>query len=155
MHLCSDIAILSRPTALDIHLAAHILVLLAPKYPEPVLQNLVTESYPKLVAHAIRVRTQLMTTLPHSSHQSTPTSFSLSSLLPRLQITRRGADTTSKEDVQFARIRWGFFGLALGSVFAYFAVVGSPIRIIVKTPGRQERFTQEDKQDLDGNADDD
>ncbi|EIN07269.1 hypothetical protein PUNSTDRAFT_104876 [Punctularia strigosozonata HHB-11173 SS5] len=45
----------NRPTTLDITLAAHVLLLTKPPYPDPLLQNLLNDSYPTLVAHAERV----------------------------------------------------------------------------------------------------
>ncbi|KAG8907397.1 hypothetical protein FRB99_004422 [Tulasnella sp. 403] len=45
------------PSSLDIHLAAHILLILHAPLPNPLLKTLILESYPHLVDHALLVRT--------------------------------------------------------------------------------------------------
>lgn len=47
--------------------------------------------------------------------------------------TRRNPD-----EVRSDRLRWGFFGLAIGSIIAYFAILGSPILIVINVPRASE-----------------
>ncbi|TFK76339.1 hypothetical protein BDN72DRAFT_808740 [Pluteus cervinus] len=122
-----------KPTTLDVVLAAHILFLVNPTYPDRFLQDYVMVSYPSLVAHAQRVYGAAMSTpLPVST--PVPSGYNLWSLVPKFPIGNKSRPARNQEDVQFDRIRWGFFGLAIGSVVAYFATVGSPIRLIVDVP---------------------
>jgi sorting and assembly machinery component 37 len=53
----------------------------------------------------------------------------------------------TQEDIQYERLSWGFIGLALGSVAAYIAVMGSPIRLSIQEVGELD---EEDDGDDDG-----
>jgi len=86
-----------RPSLLDATVAAHILLLSRPPFPDPLLQDLVNNSYPSLVAHANRV---------HDLTLSAPLST---------------IDATTESDVWETRLRFAFFGLALGGIITYSA----------------------------------
>lgn len=74
---------------------------------------------------------------------------SLWDLIPSRR-TVRAAQTKSSgrtdEDVQYEKLTLGFIGLALGSVVGYFALLGSPIRIVVRKvdkDGEEEEYEEE------------
>jgi len=118
----NDFFFSDRPTTLDIVLAANTLLLLNPPYPDPFLQALLIDSYPALSSHARRVYAHAMRSgSPTRSTQNL--NFSWSSLIPWPPVTKKQAEKSS-EDVHYDRMRWGFYGLAIGSVAAYLAVVG-------------------------------
>lgn len=85
------------PSLLDATVAAHILLLSRPPFPDPLLQDLVNNSYPSLVAHANRV-------------------YDLTLSAPLSTI-----DATTESDVWETRLRFAFFGLALGGIITYSA----------------------------------
>ncbi|KAG7092638.1 hypothetical protein E1B28_008979 [Marasmius oreades] len=85
------------PTLLDITVAAHLLLLLVPPFPDPLLQGLINTSFPSLVIHADRMRKDAL---------------NMSNL-------RKSMRTSSFEDVWLQRLRFGFFGVALGGIAAY------------------------------------
>ncbi|EJD41062.1 hypothetical protein AURDEDRAFT_186723 [Auricularia subglabra TFB-10046 SS5] len=57
-----------RPTSLDLLLAAHILLLVAPPYPDPLVGTLVQESYPSLATHARLILSLAFPTHPGPKH---------------------------------------------------------------------------------------
>ncbi|KAF7338131.1 hypothetical protein MVEN_02037900 [Mycena venus] len=71
-----------RLTTLDIVLAAHILVIIKPPFPDRLLSDLLTDSYPTLVSHAERILARSLE-LPPPIHTS-PGGHSIWSLLPSL-----------------------------------------------------------------------
>lgn len=111
-----------RPTTLDIVLAAHVLLLLNPPYPDPFLQTLIDTSYPTLSAHARRVYAQALGSGSPARSALIPR-FSWSSLIPWPPATKKQIKK-SPEDMHYDRMRWGFYGLAIGSLAAYMVVVG-------------------------------
>ncbi|THU87226.1 hypothetical protein K435DRAFT_762703 [Dendrothele bispora CBS 962.96] len=96
-------------TTLDVVVAAHVLLLVYPPFPDPILQNLLKSSYPSLVSHAERVF-QHVKDAPISTRRASKTE-SLSSLLPNMYT----------DDVWVIRLRWAYFGLTLGGIVAYTA----------------------------------
>ncbi|KAJ7097741.1 hypothetical protein B0H15DRAFT_822415 [Mycena belliarum] len=116
-----------RLTSLDVALAAHILVILKPPFPDPLFSDLLVKSYPTLVAHAERIL-QKSLDLPAPVHSS-PNSHSISSLFPSFgNINRTPARSDkSDEDREFELVSWGWTALAVGSVGLYFLAIGSPL----------------------------
>ncbi|KZV97021.1 hypothetical protein EXIGLDRAFT_764775 [Exidia glandulosa HHB12029] len=57
-----------RPTSIDLLLAAHVLLLVDPPYPDPLIGTLITESYPSLAAHARLILSLAFPTPPGPSH---------------------------------------------------------------------------------------
>ncbi|KAF9265552.1 hypothetical protein L218DRAFT_923891 [Marasmius fiardii PR-910] len=84
-----------RPSILDVVVAAHSVLLLVPPFPDPLLQDLINTSFPSLAIHADRMRKLAL----HTSKFRTTTSCS--------------------EDIWLNRIRFAFFGIALGGIAAY------------------------------------
>ncbi|KAF8921108.1 hypothetical protein CPB85DRAFT_1428126 [Mucidula mucida] len=73
----------NKPTTLDVVVAANILLIVRPPFPDDLLQGLVKTSYPLLISHAERVHS---TAFPES-HAIVPViqeGFSLMSLIPRI-----------------------------------------------------------------------
>ncbi|KAF5389807.1 hypothetical protein D9757_003701 [Collybiopsis confluens] len=99
-----------RPSLLDAVVAAHILLLLRPPFPDPLLQDLVNNSYPSLCAHANRTYDQTLSTPLPARTQSV--SSSLQSLIPPDWRGEQG-------DVWVTRLRFAFAGLTLGGMFTY------------------------------------
>ncbi|KAK7020448.1 hypothetical protein R3P38DRAFT_3397759 [Favolaschia claudopus] len=82
-------------TTLDIMLAAHVLLIVKPPFPDKLLADLLNDSYPTLVSHAEHILSRSM--------QSPP------SILPQ----RR---EKSEEETRYERVTWGWVALALGSI---------------------------------------
>ncbi|KAL0577949.1 hypothetical protein V5O48_004056 [Marasmius crinis-equi] len=89
----------SEPTLLDITIAAHILLLLVPPFPDPLLRDLLNKSFPDLVAHAERMRKLTLDT-------------------PGFPKAKKG-DGEENGDVWLTRLRFGFFGIAVGGFAAH------------------------------------
>ncbi|KAJ7172280.1 hypothetical protein C8R46DRAFT_1085384 [Mycena filopes] len=115
-----------RLTALDVILATHVLLLIKPPFPDTLLSDLLTDSYPTLIAHAERVHARALD-LPAPT-QSSPTGPSIRSLIPSLPATHRRFEK-SEEDVHYERKTWGFFSLVVGSVAMYLLTMGSPVEL--------------------------
>ncbi|KIK57677.1 hypothetical protein GYMLUDRAFT_45841 [Collybiopsis luxurians FD-317 M1] len=98
-----------RPSLLDAVVAAHILLLIRPPYPDPLLQELVTTSYPSLIAHADRLY-DLTLSAPMPTRTESH-SGSLRSLLPM--------DSESEQDIWVTRLRFAFAGLTLGGIITF------------------------------------
>ncbi|KAF5315658.1 hypothetical protein D9611_004914 [Ephemerocybe angulata] len=116
-------------SSLDAALASRIILLLNPPYPEPTIKDLLTTSYPNLVAHAQHVQEQVLgsnaPSIKTESHRHSVWSlipsgiFSRKSPIPRLTIEK------TDEERHVDRMRWGFIGLVFGSLCAYIAVLGA------------------------------
>ncbi|KAJ3857024.1 outer mitochondrial membrane transport complex protein-domain-containing protein [Lentinula lateritia] len=100
-----------QPSLLDAILAAHILLLSRPPFPDPLLQDLVNTSYPSLVAHANRMYARTLSTSLRT-RDAAPGNF-LGTLLPTT------ASTDHESDVWETRLRFAFIGLTLGGIFTY------------------------------------
>lgn len=124
-----------RVSSLDVMLAAHVLLLLNPPYSDPLTKNILLEEFPAIASHAQRTHALAFTStnpMPKLVSGSLPTSF-LRALIPsrpKAQLTLKVVEKTP-EDLQYDKMRWGFFGLTLGCLVAYFVVVGRNIRIVV------------------------
>ncbi|KAJ7156931.1 hypothetical protein C8R43DRAFT_997690 [Mycena crocata] len=116
-----------RLTTLDIVLAAHVLVILKPPFPDTLLPDLFAESYSTLVSHAERVleRSMQFSTLVQSSR-----SHSIWSLFPSLGLLGEKPVEKSEEGLRYERVSWGWAGLAFGSVTLYLITMGNPLQIV-------------------------
>ncbi|KAG6814531.1 hypothetical protein H0H92_000057 [Tricholoma furcatifolium] len=106
-----------KPTTLDIVLAAHILLLVEPEYPDPYIKNLIQDSYPSLILHARRVFGDIMESQDSQLQISCAPKFVWRSLFP--WPPPRWGKRESEEEIQYRRMRWGFYGVALGTMAAY------------------------------------
>jgi hypothetical protein len=122
----------SRTTKLDVLLAAHLLLLLDPPFPDPLISTLLAESYPILVSHARHIQaaaSESPFTVVGNIH-----SYSLGFSI--LQWPRHGHQTKKKprtktaEDVHFDRMRWGWMALAVTGVFFYLWTAGIRISVL-------------------------
>jgi sorting and assembly machinery component 37 len=111
----------SRLTTLDIILAAHVLLIIKPPFPDTLLSDLLTDSYPTLVSHAERILSRSLE-FPAPMYSS-PKGHSIWSLVPSLPVPRR----KSEEDTHYERMTWGWVGLAVGSVGLYLLAIGNPL----------------------------
>lgn len=119
-----------RPSTLDIIVAAHTLLLLNPPFPDPVLKDLMIESYPSLAVHARLVLSQAFLgpiTSPLTYHK--PSTNTWSALIPTF-----GSNTPRPEpselEKEFTRMRWGWIGLAIVSTIGYLWL--NPVIVIVQ-----------------------
>ncbi|KAN0076919.1 hypothetical protein V8E55_010774 [Tylopilus felleus] len=71
-----------RPTSLDVYLAAHILLLADPPFPDDVIQIELTEHYQELIDHARRVQAEATRAPPYAYELVTASQTSPSSLVP-------------------------------------------------------------------------
>lgn len=116
---------LDRLSSVDIIIAAHILLLVNPPFPDSLIKDLVNNSYPALASYAQRIYGRAFEE-GRPPVQSTSPSSSLWALIPSWpkapdQIWK----SKSQEDIYYNRMSWGFVGLAIGSLTAYLvAVVG-------------------------------
>ncbi|KAJ3905044.1 outer mitochondrial membrane transport complex protein-domain-containing protein [Lentinula edodes] len=86
-----------QPSHLDAIVAAHILLLSRPPFPDPLLQDLVNTSHPSLVAHANRMYARTLSA----------------------SLRTRDAAPDHESDVWETRLRFAFIGLTLGGIFTY------------------------------------
>ncbi|KAJ7905718.1 hypothetical protein B0H14DRAFT_2661291 [Mycena olivaceomarginata] len=91
-----------RLTTLDIVLAAHVLVIIKPPFPDRLLTELLVDSYPTLITES------------PPPLRASPQGYSVWSLLPSLAHKQRREKT--EEETQYERVAWGWFTLAAGSV---------------------------------------
>ncbi|KAF8798160.1 hypothetical protein BYT27DRAFT_7265267 [Phlegmacium glaucopus] len=127
----------NRLSSLDVIIAAHILLLVNPPFPGPLIKDLINNSYPNLISYAQRVYTQAFKE-GHSPIQFAPSSSSLWSLIPSWpKALVHSQKSKSQEDINYNRMSWSFIGLAIGSLAAYLVVAGSQTRKLLK------RYSQE------------
>lgn len=117
--------ILCRPTSLDVYLASYILLLIDAPFPDPLLQSLLTESYPTLIAHARLVQLQAFPTSGSDIPLLPPQSHTIRSLFP-WPTSRQAPKSNAKTDdeIRFQRMRWGWIALAVFSATFYIAQSG-------------------------------
>lgn len=117
-----------RLSSIDVIIAAHIIFLVDPPYPGPLIKDLVSNSYPALVSYAQQIYSQAFKAgLPPI--QITSPSSSLWALIPSWPKTPvHLLKPKSQEDIYYNRMSLGFVGLSIGSLAAYIAVVGSQVR---------------------------
>jgi sorting and assembly machinery component 37 len=115
-----------RPTTLDVYLASHILLLLDAPFPDPLLQSLLTESYPTLTAHARQIHLQAFPTTGSNIPLLAPQNYTLRSLVPwqPAKIRKSIPKPKSEEDIWFDRMRWGWIALVVISAVVYVAQSG-------------------------------
>lgn len=98
--------------------ASHVLLLSKAPFPDPLISNLLSESFPTLVKHARLVLFRAFpfpSSLPHLRKADSSPSWRSLIPQPRFGSTRE----SSPVEKQFAYRRWGLFGLAMLSTAAY------------------------------------
>lgn len=107
---------------MDVLVAAHILLLANPPYPDVLLKNLVVETYPTLLSHAQTVFNAALGE-GKSLLRIPPPSLSLWDIIPSWPKGHAAKKESTDEEIKYRQIRWGFFGLALGSLVAYLSII--------------------------------
>ena len=117
-------------------MAAHTLLLLNPPFPDPILEDLITESYPSLAVHARLVLSQAFpdpTVSPLTYHK--PSTHTWSALIPTFgsNIPKPEPDEVEKE---FTKMRWAWVGLAIVSAVGYLWM--NPLIVVVRLSNGEE-----------------
>ncbi|KAF9792053.1 hypothetical protein BJ322DRAFT_1102582 [Thelephora terrestris] len=125
-----------RPSTLDIIVAAHTLLILSPSPPDPVLKDLIIESYPSIAVHARLVLSRAFlgpATSPLTYHTSSTNTWS--ALIPTF-----GSNTPRPEpsevEKEFTNMRWGWVGLVIVSTIGYLWL--NPLVVIVQVGDEDE-----------------
>lgn len=105
---------LHSPTSLDVYLAAHILLLVNPPFPDSVLQALLLENYPSLVDHARRVHAEV-SRAPAYELASPPKRSITSLFIPDRSMTKPGSKPSNPDAVRFRRMTWLWIAFTLGA----------------------------------------
>ncbi|TFY82366.1 hypothetical protein EWM64_g1644 [Hericium alpestre] len=139
-----------RPTTIDVLLASHILLLINPPFPDPLLPSLLSSSYPTLLTHTRRVfSTAFPTPYIEDLHYLPSTGHSLASLLPPLPSLRSLWSTEQKEkseeEKRFDRMRRAWFGMAVVGALAYWMVWGP--KLVIRFAPDEEEYEEEDVED--------
>lgn len=113
--LCSEaVTVMHSMTSLDVYLAAHILLLANPPFPDSVLQVLLLENYPSLVDHARRIQAEVARAPAYEP--APPPKLSILSLFsPDRNMSKPEAKPTNPDIVRFRRMRWMWIAFALGA----------------------------------------
>lgn len=129
-----------RPTTLDVCLASHLLLLMDPPFPDPLLQSLLKESYPTLCAHARRIHLAAFPTTGSDIPLLPAQNYSLGSLIPwPARATKKETPKPkSTEEIKFERMKWGCIALATFSVVFYIARSGIVQAILVAAKNSEE-----------------
>lgn len=122
------------------------LLLLKAPFPDPLLQTVITESYPTLMAHAHLIQSLAF---PPSSKISTITSQSyfLSSLVPKLvfgRVEEKKTTVKHEEEVRFAIMRWAW--IALSSVGVFGVAVSMGLRVQARIQRQIEEIEEEEEE---------
>jgi len=126
-----------RVSSLDVLVAAHVLLLINPPFPDTLLKDLLSQSYPSLVSLSRRVYSAAFES-SNSDITFAPTTTSLWALFPSWPEKRPSTSKESPnntEDLHYTHMRWGFLGLVLGSLAAYLVLVGRQYQITWKVAG--------------------
>ncbi|PPQ63064.1 hypothetical protein CVT24_005919 [Panaeolus cyanescens] len=148
-----------RLSSSDIIIAAHLILLYKLPYPEPVIKELLSESYPSLISYAGGIYDTAFGegNLPL---QLTSDTWSLWSLLPSKpkQKTHSPTDATNlQEEQQFNRMRWSFFGAVAISLVSYIVIVANQYEEVLQdivsqysrtTKSQEEEQMQENDDDV-------
>ena len=114
-------------------MAAHVLLLLKPPYPAPVIQQLLVDSYPTLATHARLMFSQTLEATAAAIPKTAARKLTWKDVLPSTWWGRQ-RHAKSEDEMRFDRIRWSFYGVALGCIAAYIVIVGQVRIAIEETP---------------------
>lgn len=107
-------------------LAAHVVVMIKPPFPDTLLSDLLVDSYPTLVSHAERI---LSRSKEFPAPNNSSRGHSIWSLFPSLAGKVGERVEKSEDDIHHERMSWGWISLAVGSVSLYLITMGSPVRL--------------------------
>lgn len=119
---------ISRPTTLDAIVAAHMLLLLEPPYPAPVIRQLLVDSYPTLVTHARLMFSPTLGATAPAIPKTAAQKLTWKDMLPPSAWSRK-RNAKSEDEIRYDRVRWSFYGVALGCMVAFTAVVVDRARL--------------------------
>ncbi|TFK83503.1 hypothetical protein K466DRAFT_554952 [Polyporus arcularius HHB13444] len=152
----------ASPTTLDVIFAAHTHLLLSLQFPDPLVASVLTESYPRLVAHCDAVLSAALpdrSLLPPVVQNDWKSSLRYILPWPRAPTPRRASLSASsspeakKIEWRYKLWRWGFFGASVLAAAAYlhFATI-----VIVLQPRGSNRAADElpPAEVVEGNGDD-
>jgi sorting and assembly machinery component 37 len=125
----SHVTLPRRPSTLDIIVAAHTLLLLKPPLPDPILKDLIIESYPSLAIHARLVLSQAFpdpNLSPLIYHK--PSTNTWSALIPTFGSNSPKPEPSDLEK-EFTKMRWAWIGLAIVSTIGYLWM--NPLVVVV------------------------
>lgn len=135
----------NRPSTLDVVVAAHLLLLLNPPFPDPIFKDLIIESYPSLAVHARLVLSRAFlgpATSPLTYHK--PTIHAWSALVPTFGSNTPRPEPTEVEK-EFTKMRWGWIGLAIVTTIGYLWL--NPPIIIVRLEDEEDEDRTEPEED--------
>ncbi|KAF4615516.1 hypothetical protein D9613_002752 [Agrocybe pediades] len=135
-----------RVSSLDVLIAAHVLLLIYPLFPDTLLKDLLIQSYPSLVALSRRVHAVAFES-GNPDIMLAPAASSLWALLPSWPGRQKPApkDSNAPEDIHYTHMRWGFVGLAVGSLLAYLVLVGRQYTVTWQVAGAEGEVEEEEE----------
>ncbi|KAF8350573.1 hypothetical protein F5887DRAFT_939941 [Amanita rubescens] len=117
-----------RPISLDAIVSAHVLLLLEPPYPAPVIRQLLVDSYPTLVTHARLIFAQTLGEAAPAIRLVAPLKLTWRDIVPSmLWAGKRHA--RSEDEARYDRDRRRFFGLVFGCLVGYLLIVSRGVTI--------------------------
>ncbi|KAL6300141.1 hypothetical protein BKA93DRAFT_803087 [Sparassis latifolia] len=137
-----------RPTSLDVTFAAHTHILTKLPFANPLLQTVLRDSYPSLVAHAntvLSIAFPEAQSLPQAVQPSMDISFS--SLIPWPRHSAPKPKTSAKTDEEvrrFRNLRWAFIGLSVAASVVYLYSMAGLVTIKVVYPERDAEVGEAD-----------
>jgi len=140
---------LAQPTTLDIIFAAHTHILTSLPFADPLFTNLLTESYPALVAHADAVKSfAFPDAASHPPIIQSDLRLSLKSLVafPSFPAPKRHAPSPEgdAEDRKYRLMRWGWIGMSVLAVVAYIQWTGLTIVFVSEEEEEAEDQVEEE-----------
>jgi len=121
--------------------AAHTLLLLSPPFPDPLLKDLIIESYPSLAVHARLVLSQAFpdpTVSLLTYHKPLANTWSV--LIPTFGANAPKPELSEAEK-EFTTMRWAWIGLAIASSIGYLWI--NPLIVVVKLQDEEEEHEAE------------
>ena len=124
---------------------AHTLLLLNHPFPDPILRDLIIESYPSLAVHARLVLSQAFPEpiIPPLTYHK-PSTNTWSALVPTFGSNSPRPDLSDIEK-EFTKMRWRWIGLAIVSTVGYLWI--NPLITIVRLQDEEEEDQAELEQD--------
>lgn len=122
--------------------------MISPPFPDTLIKELAIEWYDTIADHAKRIRNIAFESgkPTYSVRSSRGTFWDLLPSRHSAKVQTKGSKR-APEDVEYEKLTWGFIGLALGSVVAYLAIMGSPVQIIVRKAEEEEGEEEDDDDD--------
>ena len=109
-------------------MSAHVLLLLEPPYPAPVIRQLLVDSYPTLVTHARLMFAQTLGEAAPAIRLVAPLKLTWRDIVPSmLWAGKRHA--RSEDEARYDRDRRRFFGLVFGCLVGYLLIVSRGVTI--------------------------